>query len=157
MSDKKNTVDELDTDVAFTPEEAIEEGYNFDAYDDVDTTLELLDADQEVELTIKKAEIKEAKNGGGKYFNITAEYTENPNVDDIYFMVNIPLEDTRNDDIKKFKKQVRRMNSFKSCFGISGNLSTRDLIGATGVVIVGQEKDMHDNLRNSIKQFQTRR
>ena len=45
MSNKKNEIDELDADVSFVPEEAIEDGYNFDAYDDVDTTLELLDAD----------------------------------------------------------------------------------------------------------------
>jgi hypothetical protein len=116
--------------------------------------IKLLDNGTEVRLQIKKAEEGLSKAGNPQITLLLVDPSDDL-VDDVYNYITIPTEELRDSDPKKFAKTVRYLNEFLECFGIDSSQgfdTERDLVGASGWVIVSQE-EFEGRMSNKIKKL----
>jgi len=117
-------------------------------------TLKVLDEGAEVKLRVVSAELAPSK-AGKLQLTVRLDCPDDELVDDIYLYITWPTQDLKASDPKKFVKSVNYLNDFWSCFGIDASQGVdvaRDLVGATGWLLVGQE-EYEGKMKNKVKKL----
>jgi hypothetical protein len=109
--------------------------------------------DSEVQVLIKKAEIKKSAKGN-TMIHLTLEVVNEASVDDIHYYCNWPDKARREEDPKNFAKMVNRIIEMREAFSIpSGEMEvSRDLPGNIAWAILGID-ETDKGQRNTIKRF----
>lgn len=109
--------------------------------------------DSEVQVVIKKAEIKKSQKGN-TMIHLVLEVINEPSIDDIHCYVNWPDKARRDEDPKSFAKAVNRVIELREAFSIpAGEMDvTRDLPGQVAWAILGVD-ETDKGQRNTIKRF----
>lgn len=123
---------------------------------DTDTSdvpvLTTLPTGTEVELRILGAEMKNAKTSGAPMLALHLDIPSEPTTKDIFHNIMLP---TPQDDEKKRVGKLNRLKDFKAAFDLpqSGAIASEDMEGRRGWAILKEEKDLNDELQNSIQKF----
>ena len=122
--------------------------------------LKTLKAGEEAQVRIARAEETPNKNDPTRFnLALVFDVPSDPLVDDIRVWLPIPSPGLKEDDPKRYVKQVNRFKSFCDCFGIdtNGGISTEDMLGLEGWVVIAEDQGLNGELQNSVRRFTKQR
>ena len=116
--------------------------------------------DSEVEIQISTAEVVPNKsdptrNNLALTFTVPSDIT----VDDIKLWLPIPPAALKEEDPKKYNKQLLRIKDFYEGFGVdtSRGVDPVDLIGLTAYAIIGESEDPNYGMQNFVRRYVKKR
>jgi|TARA_B100000700_G_C14293933_1_gene511691 hypothetical protein len=118
--------------------------------------LKTLKDGEEVMLRIGRAEETPNRNDPSRFnLALTFDVPDDKLVDDIRVWLPIPSASTKEDDPKRYVKQVNRFKQFCDCFGIDtgGSIQTEDMLGLEGWVIIAEDTGLNGEPQNSVRRF----
>ena len=118
--------------------------------------LKTLKDGEEVMVRIARSEETPNKNDPSRFnLALVFDVPSDPLVDDIRVWLPIPSPGTKDEDPKRYVKQVNRFKSFCDCFGIdtNGGITTEDMLGLEGWVIIAEDMCLNGEPQNSVRRF----
>ena len=120
--------------------------------------LKILPDNTEAKIRVVRAEIAQSKSDYNRFnLALVLEVPDDPMVDDIRVWLPIPTQDQKEDDPKRYVKQVDRIREFCEAFTVSMPVEVATLIGLEGWAILREEVGLEGTMQNSVRRFLARR
>jgi hypothetical protein len=109
-------------------------------------------AGSEVRFEIRSADLGVSQKTGGRYIRMQISLPDEPEAKDFNEFISLP---SPNDDKKTANRKNNRMRKFMAAVGLdeSQPFAPSDLVGLSGVAILGLKEDPEYGEQNSIKQY----
>ena len=121
--------------------------------------LKILPDNQEAMLRVSRADVTPNKSDPSRNnLALVFDCPEDPLVDDIRVWLPIPNATIRDEDPKRYTKQLNRIAGFLDSVGVDGdNLDTEDLLGKECWALISEDEGLDGSPQNGVRRFIVRK